>query len=195
MSGFLTDVYDGGLWKEWLVKDGTPFLEVPGNLLLMLNIDWFKPFVHTQYSVGVIYLVIQNLPRTVQFKPENVIIVSMIPGPSEPDCNHLNPYLEPMVNDLIKLWQGVVIKSPGSVFSSMILQAALSYISCDLSATRKVCGFYGYNANHGCSKCLKVFPSTFNSPPDFSGYERDKWPLRTTASHRLIANRAKVAAT
>ena len=63
----VTDASDGRLWKEWLVKDGTPFLEVPGNLLLMLNIDWFKPFVHTQYNVGVIYLVIQNLPRTVQF--------------------------------------------------------------------------------------------------------------------------------
>ena len=119
----------------------------------------------------------------------------MIPGPSTSDCNHLNPYLEPMVNDLLKLWQGVVIKIPGSVFSSMILRAALSYISCDLPATRKVCGFYGYNAYYGCSKCLKVFPSTFDSPPNFSGYERDKWPLCTTASHCLIANRAKVAST
>ena len=65
VSGFLTDVYDGRLWKEWLVKNGTPFLKEPGNLLLILNIDWFKPFEHTLSSVGVIYLVnIQNLPRT-----------------------------------------------------------------------------------------------------------------------------------
>lgn len=50
----------------------------------MLNVDWFKPFKHTVYSVGVIYLVIQNLPRTVRFKPENIIIVGTIPGQNEP---------------------------------------------------------------------------------------------------------------
>ena len=78
-GSFMTDVYDGKLWKEW-----KPFLDVPGNLLLMLNVDWFKPFKHTVYSVGVIYLVIQNLPRAVRFKPENIIIVGTIPGPHEP---------------------------------------------------------------------------------------------------------------
>ena len=62
-NGWLADVYDGKIWKEWMEIDGVPYLGVPGNLLLMLNIDWFQPFQHTQYSVGVIYLVIQNLPR------------------------------------------------------------------------------------------------------------------------------------
>ena len=80
-NGILTDIYDGRLWKEWMIKDGIPFLELPGNLLFMLNIDWFQPFEHTQYSVGVIYIVIQNLPRAIRFKLENVIIVSTIPGP------------------------------------------------------------------------------------------------------------------
>ena len=59
-NGCLTDVFDGRLWREWMKYDGVSFLEVPGNLLLMLNIDWFQPFDHTPYSVGVIYLVIQN---------------------------------------------------------------------------------------------------------------------------------------
>ena len=195
VSGFIMDVSDGRLWREWMVKDDVPFLQVPGNLLLMLNVDWFQPFEHTQYSVGVIYLVVQNLPRALRFKPENIIIVSTIPGPSEPNCNHLNPYLEPMVDDLIKLWQGVHVKTPHSVFSTMVLRVALSYICCDLPATRKVCGFYGYNANYGCSKCLKAFPSTFSTAPDYSGFRREEWPLRTTSSHRLVANRAKVAAT
>ena len=154
VNGFLTDVTNGRLWKEWAVKDGTQFLGVPGNMLLMLNVDWFLPFEHTQYSVGVIYLVIQNLPRIVRFRPENIIIVCTIPGPHEPDSNHLNPYLEPMVSDLIKLWQGVVIKTSGSMFSCTVLRAALSYICCDLPATRKVCGFYGCNARYGYSKCL-----------------------------------------
>ena len=67
-----------------MIKNGTPFLQVPGNLLFMLNTDWFQPFKHTKYSIGVTYLVIQNLPRDIRFKPENIIIVSTIPGPKEP---------------------------------------------------------------------------------------------------------------
>ena len=81
-SRYLTDVYDGCLWNEWATYNGKSFLQTPGNLL---NVDWFKPFIYTQYSVGAMYLVIQNLPRAIRFKPENVIIVSTIPGPKEPD--------------------------------------------------------------------------------------------------------------
>ena len=81
-NGYLTDIYDGRLWQEWC-QQSRSFLSVPGTLLFMLNIDWFQPFEHTRYGVGVIYLVIQNLPRSVRFKPENVIIVSTIPRPKE----------------------------------------------------------------------------------------------------------------
>ena len=36
--------------------------------------------------------------------------------------------------------------------STRLIRAALVYISSDLPATRKLCGFYGVNAMHGCSK-------------------------------------------
>lgn len=35
----MTDVYDGNLWKEW-----DDYLKVTGNLLLMLNVDWFRSY-------------------------------------------------------------------------------------------------------------------------------------------------------
>jgi len=75
-SEFMTDLYDGKLWqKEW-----KKYLGVPGNLLLMLNVHWFRVFKHSSYSVGVIYMAIQNLPQSLRFKPENIIIVGSIPG-------------------------------------------------------------------------------------------------------------------
>lgn len=52
----------------------------------MLNIVIFQPFTHTQYSVGVMYTVIQNLPQAVRLNI--VIIVSTIPG-QEPDYYQL----------------------------------------------------------------------------------------------------------
>ena len=162
---------------------GVPFLDVPGNLVFMLNIDWFQPFERAQYSVGVVYLVIQNLPREVRFKPENIVIVATIPGPKEPSRDDLNPYLECMVNDLLKLWDGVQLKTANSSLRpSRLIIAALVYISSDLPATRKVCGFYGIKATYGCSKCLKKFPSVSLNQTDYSGFKRNEWQHRTTAT-------------
>lgn len=49
-------IYDGQIWKDFMHFDGKPFLSVPYNFALHLNIDWFQPFVHTQHSEGVVYL-------------------------------------------------------------------------------------------------------------------------------------------
>ena len=65
------DVYDGAIWKEFIIVNGRPFLDVLYNLGLILNVDWFRPYEHTQYSIGVIYLVILNLPRAERYKLEN----------------------------------------------------------------------------------------------------------------------------
>ena len=45
-----------------------------------------------QYSVTVIYLALMNLPKNERFKVENVILVSVIPGPHEPSGS-INTYL------------------------------------------------------------------------------------------------------
>ena len=90
--GILTDVYDGAIWKAFQVVDNKPFLQVPNNLCMKLNLDWFNPFEHIQYSVGVLYLVVENLPRSESYKLENIIIIGTIPGPKEPK-NNINSYV------------------------------------------------------------------------------------------------------
>ena len=42
-------------WRTRLIQDNT--------MEDGLNIDWFQPFQRTNYSVGAIYLAVQNLPR------------------------------------------------------------------------------------------------------------------------------------
>ena len=122
-----------------------------------------------------------------------MVIVCTIPGPKEPSCSDLNPYLTCMVNDLKKLWDGVEMRNPISVLGSRLIRAALLCISSDLPATRKVCGFYGLKAKYGCSKCLKLFP-TVNLQTNYSGFERNAWPLRDIA-HRKQVERSKLATT
>lgn len=86
MPGYKCDVYDGNIWNDFKIVDGKPFLSSEDDLCLgiMLNVDWFQPFKHTTYSVGAVYLTIMNLPRSVRFKRKNVILVGILPGPSEP---------------------------------------------------------------------------------------------------------------
>ena len=78
------DVNDAKIWKDFLSYNGQPFLSEKYTYGFMINVDWFQPFKHRQYSVGVIYVVLMNLPREIRFKRENVIIVDLIPGPTEP---------------------------------------------------------------------------------------------------------------
>ena len=74
----------------------------------MINLDWFQPTKHGCDSIGVIYMVVINLPRQERFKPENVIIVGIIPGPKEPKL-HVNTFLQPLVDELIDFWDGVLL--------------------------------------------------------------------------------------
>ena len=131
-TGYLTGVFDDRLWREWETKNGTSISRSAKKSSVYASINWFQPFDHTQYNVGVVYLVVLNLPRAMRFKPENVIIISTLPGPKEPDYNHLNPHLEPIVNDLLTLWQGVQFKNPPSIFSLALVKGAvaISLVTC-----------------------------------------------------------------
>lgn len=193
--GSLSDVYDGKVWKDLNTVSGRPFLSLPGNLCFTLNIDWFNPFDEAPYSAGAIYLVVLNLPRSEQYKIENTILVGMIPGPNEPK-NHINTYLSPMVQDMCKLFEGHVFHNSHSLTRLSMVRAMLVCITCDLPATRKVCGFSNFNACHGCSKCLKRFPvNQFGKKTDYSGYDYENWPIRDLKFHSLKATESKNANT
>ena len=79
-------------------------MQLPNNLGL-IHLDWFKPFKHVEYSIGIMYLVIANLPQAECYKLENVIIVGVLPGPNEPK-KHMNSYLLPLIDELLELWNG-----------------------------------------------------------------------------------------
>ena len=99
-EGLLPDVYDGNLWKEFQTVNRTFFLEKPRNYDFMLNFDFFQPMKHRKdYSVGMFYLAIVNLPRAERFKWENIIVMGIVPSLGQAS-NNLNQFLEPAVNEL-----------------------------------------------------------------------------------------------
>lgn len=174
----LSDITDGNVWKE-LVSSLTPTHALPTNFLgLLLNVDWFQPYKHVSYSVGVIYAVLINLPRNIRYRPENVIVVGIIPGPHEPKT-HINTYLGPLVNELLQLHKGDWIETTSG---RQFIRCVVAGISSDIPATRKAAGFVGHNATKACSRCLKEFPR-INDRSDCTGFERELWPPRTHAIH------------
>lgn len=48
---YISDVYYGKIWNDFMKFESISFLEVPNSIGLMLNIDWFQPFKHRQYSI------------------------------------------------------------------------------------------------------------------------------------------------
>lgn len=149
-QGYFGDIYDGQVWHEF-----GSFLSSLYCYLLTLNVDWFHPFVHTAYSLGAIYLTIQNLPRHIRYKEKNIILIGLIPGPSEPKLS-INSYLTPLVEELKEAWdKGMHLTIFNGI--SVTFRVALFCVSSDIPASRKICGFLGHNAKFGCNKCMKPF--------------------------------------
>ena len=134
---FLCDIYDGNIWKTF--KDGNSELffskeTADSHLGLVLNIDWFQPYDNKTHSTGVIYAAIANLPREIHFRRENMLILGILPGPNEPSLQRMNHYLSPIVDELMELWQGIMLDSTVENKEGKIIRATLILISCDIPA-------------------------------------------------------------
>lgn len=96
----LCDVCD-----EFQTVDGQPFLSESLTFGVMINIDWFLPYKHVML-VLFFYMVCLNLPGRLHFKRENVLLIGILPGPSE-SSHDINTFLQPLVNELLNFWTGV----------------------------------------------------------------------------------------
>ena len=190
-TSLLNDIYDGQIWKDFVSYDNQPFLSEEFTYGLLLNLDWFQPFKHVQYSVGAIYLSILNLPRQLRYKQEFTLLVGIMPGPKE--AKNINSYLEPLVEELFEFWVGKHLNTHGSSLKKLV-KCALLGVACDLPAGRKVCGFLSYNARYGCTRCFKAFEGGVGNQ-DYSGFNRSSWQRRTPDQHRVAASRIRAATT
>jgi len=165
------------VWHTFNSAENNNFLSSPHNYLLTLNIDWFEPYKRSIYSVDAIYLVIQNLPREDRYKPENILLVGIISGPSKPKLN-INSYLFPLVLELKEAWEkGLSVTTYDK--TTVTVKLALTCIACNIPASRKICRFLGHNTALGCNKCFKKFRVHFGERTDYSGFERGSWISRS----------------
>ena len=189
-EGVFSDVYDGNIWKDFLIVNNSPFLLGEYTYGLMLNVDWYQPYKHSTYSIGVMYLVVMNLPRSDRYRRKNLIVVGIIPGPTEPSVT-INSYLRPLVDELNKLWKGVTMKIPNG---EKTIHAALLCTGCDIPAGKKLCGFKGWGTARGCNRCFKIFEGEGFSK-SYADFNRASWPKRTNIEYRKQAEEVNNANT
>ena len=55
-------------WKKWQYVGEKLYLTEPSNFAFILKVDWFYPFKHLVNGVGLLYMVLMNLPQAERFK-------------------------------------------------------------------------------------------------------------------------------
>ncbi|CAC5395776.1 unnamed protein product [Mytilus coruscus] len=172
--GFLADVFDGNIWREFQSAEKNNFLKNKQNYEIMFNLDWFQPYEHVQYSVGVMYAVILNLPREERFKIKNVILLGIIPDmKKEPS---VQTFIGPLIDELKVGWkEGFLLTSYQEKNKETIFKIALMCVGCDIPATRKLLGDVGH-------KC-------------YGGFDVNEWPSRNLLEQRHNMNVVKSAIT
>ncbi|XP_024178346.1 uncharacterized protein LOC112184315 [Rosa chinensis] len=145
---------DSPTWK--LVDDKWPaFSSEPRNLRLALSSDGFNPHssLSSRYSCWPVILVTYNLPPWLCMKRKYMMLTLLISGPKQPG-NDIDVYLQPLIDDLKILWDGVEGVYDGYRKKYFKLKAVLFWTINDFPTYGNLSGSIvkGYNA---CPVCLQ----------------------------------------
>src|SRR6202789_3244416 len=194
-DGIMYDIFDGDYIRDFKGPDGRCFSlgGEEGRYVFSLSVDFFNPYTNKQsgkkISVGLISVVCLNLPPSMRYKPENMFLSGIIPGPKEPPLTALNPYLKPLVDDLIDFWEtGVKFSQTSNYKAGRLVRCALLLLVCDLPGARKTAGFASSAHEHFCSVCHCT-----RSQHGYGHLDYHMWRKRTNSECRSFASRFETA--
>ncbi len=149
-SSDMCDVHDSPSWRD-VYNEGGIFDGDRRGISLALCTDGVNPFKHNNvaYSMWPIVLTLLNFPREVRQLFSHLMLVGIIPGPSEPTT--LNPYLEVLVDEILSLVDMNVFDAYSMApfnFKITILLHVLDY-----PGVGKVFHTMGSGAYQGCMWC------------------------------------------
>jgi hypothetical protein len=155
----MRDVFDGKFLRDFEHRDGRQFgLQTKeGRYVFSLSADFFNPFTNKQagksVSFGAISVVCLNLPVSMRYKPENMFLAGVIPGPKEPHLT-LHQYLSPIVDEFLEFWDpGVQLSHTCNFPEGRLILCALILVVCDLLATWKTIGYAACTHDRFCNMC------------------------------------------
>ncbi|KAL6276900.1 hypothetical protein ACE6H2_020501 [Prunus campanulata] len=158
VDGYMSHPADSPSWK--LVDEKWPdFGNEPRNLRLALSSDGFNPHssLSRRYSCWPVMLVTYNLPPWLCMKRKFMMLTILISGPKQPG-NDIDVYLEPLIDDLKSLWDGIRGVYDAHIGEYFTLRAALLWTINDFPAYGNLsgCVVKGYKA---CPICGDDTPS------------------------------------
>ena len=129
------------------------------NLRLRLCTDGMNPFgtLSTQHSTWPVLLVIYNLPLWMCMKRKYMMLSLLITGPRQPR-NDIDVYLEPLVDDLRRLWDEGVSVFDAHKNEMFTLHVALMWTINDFPAYGNLSG-YKNKGHKACPICIDDTPS------------------------------------
>lgn len=195
-TGMAHDIWHGSTLKSFKGPDGKVFFDsngesVEGRLVFGLNVDGFNPFRSEKKvaSVTGIYMVCYNLPPDLRYRPENMFVVGIIPGPHKPSLDQINHFLKPLVNELLEFWEpGIFFTKTARYPAGRLVRAVLIPVVCDAVGARQVAGFSAATSKYMCMQCRLQLD-------DIENFDRSTWPRADLARHRTHAEAFKHAKT
>jgi hypothetical protein len=138
--------------KAWRSVDNvhTEFMADSRNVRLGLTADRFNPFgnMSTSHSTWPVLLVPYNLPPWLCMKQMSFILSLVIPGPSSPGMD-INVYLQPLIDELLELWNVGVRTLDASRTENFNMRAQLMWTINDFPAYVDLSG----RPNRGVKAC------------------------------------------
>ncbi len=133
----------------------------------------------------MISLVCLNLPPKLRYKPENMFLYAVIPGPNKPPLNCLNHYLQYLVDELEEFWDlGVQLTRTSDHYYGRVVRCAVVCVVCDLLAARKTVGFGSIRHTQMCAFCHCTRQSH-----GLGNTAVHSWKRRTNAEYRMDSQR------
>ncbi|MBW0493767.1 hypothetical protein O181_033482 [Austropuccinia psidii MF-1] len=149
----IIDVSQANVWKKIFNNDWSP-----GSLDLgfCLFVDGFNPrgnqISGKQVLMGIIAFNCLNLPPWLRLQQYHTCIAGLIPAPNQPNMLTKNNVLQLLVDELLKLNEGIKIITPKYPHGRKVFFWLVSLIG-DIVATHKVSGFMSHSARKFCSWC------------------------------------------
>ena len=163
-DGKMRSILDSPAWKE-VEKIDPAFFSEHRNVKLGLVLDGMNPFADksTRHSTWPVFLVNYNLPGWMVTKWFFVMLSLLIPGKESVKSENIDVYLQPLVNELLVLWDGVwaVDMSDSPTTSRFTLRGMLLYTIHDFPVYGLLSGCVtkGYRA---CPICKPGVDSWFS---------------------------------
>jgi Transposase family tnp2 len=194
---FVSDIWQAEFLRTFEgPMPGTLFIDrqEEGRLGFTFNVDFFAVegmrIRGARTSCGLISMACLNLPYDIRYKPENMYVAGLIPGPHEPSLTELNHYIKPVIDDLVVSWKcGVSYSRTALHPSGRTIRCAIIAAVMDLVAARKTSQLAPVTSHFYCSVCQCYHQDTLGRT------DHQNWEFRDSEEMRRHAEQWKEATT